>query len=394
MEHCGQNRVYQQYIDDTVERFSHLSLFIAVGELCLMVLDFLSGFFEKTDLNYLNLLGEILIIGSSSLVYLYCRAIKKKKDYVTADKVRMIVVYRSAIIIAVLLFIFTDIYVRHKAIGAYLVFLFVLQLTPSYYARTNWLQFLMIGLVTVAEYMYFVSRKPNTLFATLIIFVCFAISTDYLRKYFIRQLENHFLAEYNSRRYRKLSLHTIMALSEAVEAKDPYTKGHSQRVAEYSRAIAQKMGYTERELREVYFIALMHDIGKIGVPDAVINKTDRLTDREFEEIKKHPAKGYDILKQITEIPGISEGARWHHERWDGKGYPDGLRETEIPQIARIIAVADAYDAMTSNRSYRNALPQEAARRQIEENAGTQFDPDMAAIMLQLIDSDTSYGMHE
>ena len=183
-------------------------------------------------------------------------------------------------------------------------------------------------------------------------------------------------------------------MAEAVEAKDTYTKGHSQRVAEYSKAIAQKMGYTKKQLQEVYFIALMHDIGKIGVPDAVINKTDRLTDEEFAEIKKHPVKGYDILKQINELPGISEGARWHHERWDGRGYPDGLKETNIPEIARIIAVADAYDAMTSNRSYRKALPQDVVRRQIEENAGTQFDPDMAKIMLGLIDNDTEYVMHE
>ena len=306
----------------------------------------------------------------------------------------MIVVYRTVIMFSVLLFIFTDIYVRHKAIGAYIVFLFVLQITPAFMARTNWLQFLIIGVLTVVEYIFFVSKTLNTLFATLIIFVCFAITTDYLRKYFIKQLENRYLAEDSNRQYRNLSRHTILALAEAVEAKDTYTKGHSQRVAEYSKAIAQKMGYTENQLQEVYFIALMHDIGKIGVPDAVINKTDRLTDEEFAEIKKHPVKGYDILKQINELPGISEGARWHHERWDGRGYPDGLKETNIPEIARIIAVADAYDAMTSNRSYRKALPQDVVRRQIEENAGTQFDPDMAKIMLGLIDKDTEYVMHE
>ena len=284
--------------------------------------------------------------------------------------------------------------VRHKVIGAYLVFLFVLQLTPAFQARTNWIQFLVIGSLAVVEYMTFVSRSPNTLFSTLIIFLCFAITTDYLRKYFIKQLENQYLAECSNARYRRLSQQTVLALAEAVEAKDTYTKGHSQRVAEYTRAIAEKMGYSESQLKDVYFIALMHDIGKIGVPDAVITKTDRLTDAEFVEIKKHPAIGYDILKQITELPGISEGARWHHERWDGRGYPDGLAGTRIPEIARIIAVADAYDAMTSNRSYRKSLPQAEVRRQIEENAGTQFDPNMAAILLGLIDADTEFVMHE
>ena len=359
-----------------------------------MILDFQSDFFNENPLNHLNLLAEVLLIGSSFLVFWYCRSLKRNTDVKEANKVRMIVVYRIVIMFSVLLFIFTDIYVRHKAIGAYIVFLFVLQITPAFMARTNWLQFLIIGVLTVVEYIFFVSKTLNTLFATLIIFICFAITTDYLRKYFIKQLENRYLAEDSNRQYRNLSRHTILALAEAVEAKDTYTKGHSQRVAEYSKAIAQKMGYTENQLQEVYFIALMHDIGKIGVPDAVINKTDRLTDEEFAEIKKHPVKGYDILKQINELPGISEGARWHHERWDGRGYPDGLKETNIPEIARIIAVADAYDAMTSNRSYRKALPQDVVRRQIEENAGTQFDPDMAKIMLGLIDKDTEYVMHE
>lgn len=394
MDDSMRQKVYLQYIDDTIDRFRNLSLLIAIGELCLMILDFQSDFFNENPLNHLNLLAEVLLIGSSFLVFWYCRSLIRKPDVKTANKVRMIVVYRIVIMFSVLLFIFTDIYVRHKAIGAYIVFLFVLQITPAFMARTNWLQFLIIGVLTVVEYIFFVSKTLNTLFATLIIFVCFAITTDYLRKYFIKQLENRYLAEDSNRQYRNLSRHTILALAEAVEAKDTYTKGHSQRVAEYSKAIAQKMGYTENQLQEVYFIALMHDIGKIGVPDAVINKTDRLTDEEFAEIKKHPVKGYDILKQINELPGISEGARWHHERWDGRGYPDGLKETNIPEIARIIAVADAYDAMTSNRSYRKALPQDVVRRQIEENAGTQFDPDMAKIMLGLIDNDTEYVMHE
>ena len=118
-------------------------------------------------------------------------------------------------------------------------------------ARTNWLQFLIIGVLTVVEYIFFVSKTLNTLFATLIIFVCLAITTDYLRKYFIKQLENRYLAEDSNRQYRNLSRHTIAALAEAVEAKDTYTKGHSQRVAEYSKAIAQKMGYTENQLQEV-----------------------------------------------------------------------------------------------------------------------------------------------
>lgn len=386
-------QVYLQYVNDTVDRLRNLSLVIAIGEFCLMLLDFKSGFFSKNAINYLNLTAELLIIAGSLYMYYYCRNLKDK-DVSTRSKVRHLIQYRMVIAFAILLFIFTDVYVRHKALGAYMVFLFVLQITPAYKAYVNWAQFLAIGLITIFEYGCFVSRSPNTMFSTLMIYVSFAVTTDYLRKYFIKQLENFYLAEENNQRYRKLSRQTILALAEAVEAKDLYTKGHSQRVAEYSTAIAKRLEYTESKLKEVYFIALMHDIGKIGVPDAVINKTDKLTPEEFEEIKKHPVTGYDILKQITELPGISEGARWHHERWDGKGYPDGLAGQDIPEIARIIAVADAYDAMSSSRSYRRALPQETVRLRIEENIGTQFDPTMAGIMLQLMDQDKAYAMHE
>lgn len=387
-------KVYLQYVDDTMDRFRNLSLVIAIGEFLLMLLDFNSGFFGNNHLNHLNLLAEILLITSSFLVFLYCRHIHRNPNCKTGNKIAMIVAYRVVLMLAVLLFIFTDIYVRHKAIGAYMVFLFALQITPAYKSRTNWIQFLVIGILTVSEYMVFVSKSLNTLFATLVIFLCFAITTDYLRKYFIKQLENQCLAEYSNARYSRLSQQTVLALAEAVEAKDAYTEGHSQRVAKYARAIAEKMGYTESQLKDVFFIALMHDIGKIGVPDSVITKNDKLTEEEFAEIKKHPVTGFEILRQITELPGISEGARWHHERWDGHGYPDGLAGTDIPEIARIIAVADAYDAMTSNRSYRTSLPQAAVRAQIEGNAGTQFDPSMAAIMLQLIDEDPEYSMHE
>lgn len=386
-------QVYLQYVNDTVDRLRNLSLVIAIGEFCLMLLDFKSGFFSKNAINYLNLTAELLIIAGSFYMYYYCRNLKDK-EVSTRSKVRHLIQYRMVIAFAILLFIFTDVYVRHKALGAYMVFLFVLQITPAYKAYVNWAQFLAIGLITIFEYGSFVSRSPNTIFSTLMIYVSFAVTTDYLRKYFIKQLENFYLAEENNQRYRKLSHQTILALAEAVEAKDLYTKGHSQRVAEYSTAIAKRLGYKEAKLKEVYFIALMHDIGKIGVPDAVINKTDKLTPEEFEEIKKHPVTGYDILKQITELPGISEGARWHHERWDGKGYPDGLAGQDIPEIARIIAVADAYDAMSSSRSYRRALPQETVCRRIEENIGTQFDPTMAGIMLQLMEQDKAYAMHE
>ncbi|MCR4627635.1 MAG: HD domain-containing protein, partial [Treponema sp.] len=187
---------------------------------------------------------------------------------------------------------------------------------------------------------------------------------------------------------------TAEALSSAIDAKDKYTHGHSKRVAKYSKQIAQLAGKSESECQEIYFAALLHDVGKIGVADAIINKTDVLTNDEFTEIKKHPVIGKDILSHINKSPYIGVGAKYHHERFDGNGYPEGLSGKNIPEIARIIAIADSYDAMTSNRSYRKALPQEKVRREILKGIGRQFDPEFATIMLNMIDSDKDYTMKE
>ena len=188
------------------------------------------------------------------------------------------------------------------------------------------------------------------------------------------------------------SMHVVRVLAEAIDAKDAYTKGHSSRVAEYSREIARRAHYSEAAQGEIYMMGLLHDVGKIGVPDAVINKPGRLTDEEFEHIKVHPVKGSKILQSIDELPKLAVGAKWHHERYDGTGYPDGLQARKIPEEARIIAVADAYDAMTSNRSYRRSMDQALVREQIERGKGTQFDPFFAEIMLQMIDEDRDYRM--
>ena len=192
----------------------------------------------------------------------------------------------------------------------------------------------------------------------------------------------------------KLSIEVTTALSQTIDAKDKYTKGHSNRVAKYSRMLAQALGEDEKTQENIYYVALLHDIGKIGVPNAIINKPGKLTDEEYELIKTHPVIGADILKTISSMPEISIGARSHHERYDGRGYPDGLAGENIPWIARIIGVADAYDAMTSNRSYRQYLPQDVVRAEIVKCRGVQFDPKVADAMIKLIDEDTQYVMHE
>ena len=197
-----------------------------------------------------------------------------------------------------------------------------------------------------------------------------------------------------SKENASLSFHVVQTLAEAIDAKDTYTNGHSTRVAQYSKEIARRFGYSKKDQDDIYMMGLLHDVGKIGVPDEVINKTARLTDEEFALIKNHPVIGFNILDKIKEMPRLQIGAHWHHERYDGKGYPDGLSGNDIPEEARIIAVADAYDAMTSYRSYRDVLPQNVVAEEIKNGSGKQFDPVFADIMLEIISEDIVYGLRE
>ena len=210
---------------------------------------------------------------------------------------------------------------------------------------------------------------------------------------FVRKSIKYQRMEYESReRLDQLNTNIIRALSYTIDAKDRYTSGHSQRVADYSLAIAKRMGKSEADQKIIYYAGLLHDVGKIRVSEEVINKPARLTEEEFNQIRIHPVSGYHILKDIHEDIRIAYGAKYHHERYDGKGYPNALEGENIPEIARIIGVADAYDAMASNRSYRDALPQEIVRSEIEKGKGKQFDARIADIMLQMIDEDTNYDM--
>lgn len=219
----------------------------------------------------------------------------------------------------------------------------------------------------------------------IVSFVLYVIVTFYI---------NILKREEKNRNSQRLFEQTAMALVGAIEVKDKYTHGHSSRVALYSRMIAREAGKSPRECEEIFYAALLHDVGKIGIPEDIINKDSKLTDEEYAIIKQHPVLGKQILQSITEFPYISLGAHYHHERYDGKGYPMGLKGSDIPEIARIMAVADSYDAMTSKRSYRNALPQVKVREELIEGTGTQFDPQFASIMLHLIDLDSEYEMKD
>ena len=209
-----------------------------------------------------------------------------------------------------------------------------------------------------------------------------------------RKADEYDESERRRKEQKLLFEQTAEALVGAIDAKDRYTNGHSRRVAEYSFRIAKEAGKSEEECEKVYFAALLHDVGKIGVPMEILSKKGRLTDEEFDHIKSHPVTGGQILSSIRQSEWLLVGARYHHERYNGRGYPEGLRGEEIPEIARIIAVADAYDAMTSNRSYRNAIPQHIVREELIKGIGTQFDPEFARIMIRMIDQDVGYRMQE
>ena len=179
---------------------------------------------------------------------------------------------------------------------------------------------------------------------------------------------------------------TIMAIARTVDAKDALTSRHSQRVSEYSVMIARKYGFTISELDNLRKAALLHDIGKIGIPDAILNKPDILTPEEYERMKSHVTLGAEILKDFTLVENAEQGAKYHHERFDGTGYPEGLKGSEIPLYGRIIAIADAFDAMTANRVYRKRMPFEHVLSELHNGSGTQFDPELLDMFLELIEN--------
>ncbi len=175
----------------------------------------------------------------------------------------------------------------------------------------------------------------------------------------------------------------IDAFSVCIDGKDSYTNGHSLRVAKYTRMLAKKLGVDEDLAQKYYNIALLHDIGKIGIPDEIMNKPGKFTEDEYEKMKSHTDRGFEILKRVRILKELADGAHYHHERFDGKGYPSRLLGNKIPLVARIISVADAFDAMSSTRPYRKKLPMDVIIKEIKDCSGSQFDPAVANAFLEL-----------
>ncbi len=239
----------------------------------------------------------------------------------------------------------------------------------------------------------FMERFP-VLFASLALFTGMAMvqyhrtalfeieHTEMLTREVARQTA---VAEERAQRIEQMSFQTIQTLANAIDAKDPYTKGHSTRVSQYSVLMAQELGWDEDRIDDLRFAVLLHDIGKIGVPDSILNCPRKLTDIEYGIIKSHTTMGGDILKNRTTVRMAEDVARSHHERYDGSGYPQGLKGEEISEEARIAAIADAFDAMSSNRVYRGACDDDHIRRELTEGRGKQFDPHFSDVFISLWD---------
>jgi len=203
------------------------------------------------------------------------------------------------------------------------------------------------------------------------------------RRIFNRQVQE------SHRRNQTLFVNILQVMAKVLEAKDPYTKFHSEKVAKFARQIAKRVGYAQRQMELIQMAGILHDFGKIGIKESLLNKAGGLTNYEYEAVKRHPLIASAILEPIEELRVIIRDIRHHHERWDGNGYPDGLRGEEIPLGARILCIADSYDAMTSSRAYHEPMNDDEAKKELVRCRGTQFDPTLVDLFLEILDENRS-----
>lgn len=239
--------------------------------------------------------------------------------------------------------------------------------------------------VTIKIVKYFLSPEESGMrFRALILLAPFILTAiSYLINERAKLYQKTMFAESE---LRELLDALVVAFANALDTKSSWTMGHSQRVASYALAIAKELGFSHDEMGMLKIGSLLHDIGKLGTYDGILDKVDPLTTEEWELIKMHPAKGADILKPIKHLVPVIPIIKYHHERMDGGGYPEGLKGTAIPLLARILCVADSFDAMTADRPYKRALGREEALVHLREKAGTQFDPGVVSAFLRVLES--------
>jgi hypothetical protein len=237
------------------------------------------------------------------------------------------------------------------------------------------------------EFTYYLHRELTELTSFWVLMIAFALWDIGFLVEISMQIKMRALLS-QSEHDQQIIEQSMTAFMGFIDAKDPSTNGHSLRVARYSKEIAKRLGFSAEECNRVYYIGLMHDCGKIGIPDVILKKPSRLTPEEFEIIKTHTTQGAKILSDFNSIPGIQDGALYHHERYDGGGYPDGLKGEDIPLIARIICVADSFDTMNSKRYYKEKYSKEDIINEIITNRGTQFDPKIVDIFMGMINDGT------
>lgn len=224
---------------------------------------------------------------------------------------------------------------------------------------------------------------PSRMPVTYVLFVFYLLWFISVGSYF---MSNARIEKIQKQREHDLMIlnQSIMTFTSFIDAKDSYTRNHSVRVAIYAKEIGRRMGLDEDELQNLYYGTLLHDVGKIGIPDEILTNEGQLTPEEFEIIKTHPLKGVEMLKNFTEIPNISDCAHYHHERYDGKGYPEGFSREQIPLFARIASVADSYDVMSLDRKYKKAMSHDEIEEELLANSGTQFDPKIVPFIIDMM----------
>lgn len=279
--------------------------------------------------------------------------------------------------IIILLLIVTLYYTNFHEDQLYLLFILAtIFLGIGYYDKSAWF---LVSVTTVIVFCRFIPEPNFTTFVSLLILeVCYLIimfiSVSLMK---------------SNQKIKKDDLETILALTKALDSRDAYTSNHSQNVAFYAKEIAKKMKLPKHVIESVYKGGLLHDIGKIGIPEDILLKPGKLSLKEYTIIKRHPVIGYEMIKHVSDYNknGIHDIVLYHHERYDGNGYPKGLKGEEIPLVARIMAIADSFDAMTSKRVYRNEIDLGATLMVIQKNKGSQFDPEITDVFLSLFENE-------